>query len=179
MIKILVEFCIDSDIIACPNWIVKDLQTYQGEFREWLYDEKNDHPYWISKGKKNGCAFRSQAFVEWLNKFVLGDSKEKANVIEECVGFTGYICRVIYPKGIEHILMDKKWDVAEWLQTKNENGNSLESEYIANYGMKRYFQYAATDWVNRFILNESDDKAYIIEKQVDINEIENMPRINF
>lgn len=178
--KVLVEFCLDMDIIECPDWIVEELPTYQIRFQEWLFNKENNHSYWMYKnGEKNGCRYRSKAFVEWLNEFVLHDYEEKASVIEECVKETGYICRAIYPEDIQDILADKKWDFAEWLQLEDEKGSSREENYIKAYSKRAYFEYAAVDWVNEFILNTREEKAYVIEKQVDFNEMKDMPKIHF
>ena len=82
--RVLVEFCIDADMIECPDFIVKDLESYQGEFSKWLCNEENDHNYWVYKnGEKYGCNYRSEAFVEWLNTFVLNTCAEKARVIDK------------------------------------------------------------------------------------------------
>lgn len=181
MVKVRVDFSIDSDIIQCPDWIVPQLKSYQRKFHQWLFDEKNDHSYWRYKSnKKNGCCYRAQAFVEWLNKFVLQDNLENAAVLEECVSYeTGHICRVIFPADMEEISDDKRWVFADWLQEKDEKGNTHEENYIKNYGRKRYSPYAVADWVNQFILNKHNEKARVIEKQLDIDEIKNMYRISF
>ncbi len=82
--KVVLEFCINSDIIECPNNIIKDIKKYQLDFFDWLFDENNDHSYWTYEdGKKEGCCYRSDAFVEYLNTFVLSESDEKAVIIEQ------------------------------------------------------------------------------------------------
>ncbi|ADD03142.1 conserved hypothetical protein [Thermoanaerobacter italicus Ab9] len=82
--KVVIQFCIDADIIDCPEHVIDRLTYYQNEFIDWLFDKKNDHPYWvIENGKKILCCYRSEAFVEWLNRFVLKDSPQKAAVVEK------------------------------------------------------------------------------------------------
>ncbi len=86
MIKVLVQFDLDADIIECPNWIIKDLELHQQSFNEWLFDEMNDHSYWVyENGEKYGCCYRSNAFVEWLNRFILKECDDKAFVIDKQV----------------------------------------------------------------------------------------------
>lgn len=181
MVMILVEFGVDADIIECPNWIVTDLELYQKNFLEWLFDEKNEHPYWNYKnGEKDVCRYRASAFVEWLNKFVLYSDLEKSSVLQECVRYeTGVICRAVYPKYIDNRAEDLTDDFKNWLQGEDEKGNIRENAYIKVYGKERYFAYALAEWLNQFILNECDDKAYVIDKQVNIREMENMPVISF
>ena len=38
--------------------------------------------WYYKNGEKFGCCYRSEAFVEWLNKFILFDSIDKVEVIE-------------------------------------------------------------------------------------------------
>lgn len=181
MIKVLVEFCIDADIIECPDWIVKDLGLYQTRFREWLSDENNDHSYWCYKnGKKVGSSFRSDAFVEWLNKFVLYNQSEKSKVLEECVSSeTGNVCRVVYPTYINDRVESLRDDFMTWMEEEDEQGNIRLDIYTKVYGGGRRSSYSIMDWMNQFVLNESEDKAFVIDKQVDIEEIKNMPVIYF
>ncbi|ACL21998.1 hypothetical protein Dhaf_3985 [Desulfitobacterium hafniense DCB-2] len=84
--KIVIQFCVDADIIDCPVDISDSLIEYRNKFIDWLYDKQNNHSYWIYKnGEKYGCSYRSEAFVEWLNKFVLSNSLVKAKVLESNV----------------------------------------------------------------------------------------------
>jgi hypothetical protein len=82
--KVVVRFCIDADIIDCPEHIMDKLTYYRNKFTDWLFDKNNCHTYWvIENGEKIGCCYRSEAFVEWLNRFVLKDSLQKAVVVEK------------------------------------------------------------------------------------------------
>jgi hypothetical protein len=81
--KVIIDFYEDADIIECPENIVGSLMDYREKFLEWLFDKQNEHSYWYYKnGEKFGCCYRSEAFVEWLNKFILFDSLDKVEVIE-------------------------------------------------------------------------------------------------
>lgn len=181
MVKVIVKFCIDADIIECPDWIVAELKLYQGKFTQWLFDKKNDHQYWSYKnGEKNGCCYRSGAFVDWLNNFVLHGDEEKSRVLEECVSYeTGVICRPVYPQYINHRAEELRDDWINWLQAEDASGDTRENTYTKVYGEERYFAYAFKEWLNHFVLNECEEKAYVIEKQIDMREIEKMPKINF
>lgn len=179
--KVLVSFCIDVDIMECPDLSLKELQIYQGKFLDWLFDKKNDHAYWMyHKGKKHGCSYRSQAFVEWLNTFVFQDTSEKASVLEECVSReTGAICRVIYPTILESLIHERINDYTDWLQSETETGCSRQEAYTKQYGSNKYFNYAAADWMNTYLLHTSSEKAYVIEKQIDVEEMHRLPVIHF
>jgi hypothetical protein len=81
---VVVNFCIDVDIIEVPDFIIKDLKTYRSQFSTWLSNPDTEHSYWNYRdGEKFGCCFRSDAFVEWLNLFPLSNSPKKAVVKEE------------------------------------------------------------------------------------------------
>lgn len=181
MIKVLVKFCVNADIIECPDWVVTDLKGYQQSFDVWLFDKKNDHPYWKYKdGEKYGCCYRANAFVDWLNRFVLCSALEKSSVLEEYVSYeTGVICRTIYPQCIDNRAEDLKDNFMNWLQAEDKNGHIRKNAYTNVYGENRYFAYALAEWLNQFILNQCDDQAYVIDKQIDIREIASMPIINF
>ena len=70
-------------LISVPDRIAKDIEHYRMEFDKWLYDEENDHGYWITVDEEFG-KFRAvqydgyEAFPKWLNEHVLKDSEEKA-----------------------------------------------------------------------------------------------------
>jgi len=94
---IKVQFCIDADLIDCPNEICDDISKYQTKFLKWLFDKNNDHKYWVYKnGEKFGCCYRSNAFVEWLNKFVINDNHKIATVVGRQVNITSKCDRTIY-----------------------------------------------------------------------------------
>ena len=84
---LVVEFDITADIINVPEDVILNKDIYRTRFLKWLYatnnkyrtkiTDSNGHTFW-------GIIFRSDAFVEWLNKKVLKNSTEKAEVIVTC-----------------------------------------------------------------------------------------------
>ncbi len=92
--KVIVEFDTDCDIIQVPDVLVPQLDTLRQKFLHWLYDPGIQHKYWKvfrdpSGQKITGISYRSDVFVEWLNKKVLKASPEKAAVLEACVPIKG------------------------------------------------------------------------------------------
>jgi len=85
--KVVVEMTFDADIIEIPKELVHDLIKIQEEFDEWIHDKSVNHSYWIYKHNKKYCpCFRGDAFVEYINNFVLEkDAKERAKVLEEYI----------------------------------------------------------------------------------------------
>ena len=84
--KVVVTFGVNADIIDCPDDIVDNLIEYKGRFINWLFDKQTNHSYWRYKnGEKFGCCYRSEAFAEWLNSFVLNNSLIKVKVLESSV----------------------------------------------------------------------------------------------
>lgn len=70
--RVFVQFENSGDIIDCPPKIVPNLPDLREQFLTWMYNEKNNHSYWVyQNGKKAGCAYRGDAFVEWLNTYIL------------------------------------------------------------------------------------------------------------
>lgn len=76
MEKILINFEYRSDLALVPNEIVTDLYDLKLTFCSWLKDPYN-HNYFIN----NTLSFDGQAFVDWLNKYILKDA-EKATLLE-------------------------------------------------------------------------------------------------
>ena len=73
----------DADIIEVPDEVEKNIKKIQERFDKWIHDKSQKHNYWIYKhGKKDCPCFRGDAFVEYINKFILNDSTEKAKIIE-------------------------------------------------------------------------------------------------
>ncbi len=85
--KMQIVFDLDADLIDVPQTVIDHKDALRGKFLSWLYDKNNRHKYWTcfkdSSGKKSwGLCYRSDAFVEWLNKKVLKTSAHKAAVLE-------------------------------------------------------------------------------------------------
>jgi len=88
--KMLIEFDVDADIIDVPESVIAHKDSLRSKFWRWLSDKSIKHKYWkkvqCSDGTVfHGLCFRSDAFVEWLNKKILKESDEKATILEECV----------------------------------------------------------------------------------------------
>ena len=89
--KMVVLFDVDADIIDVPEHIIENRDRMRSRFLRWLYDKSIKHKYWTKIKMSNGDTFlglcyRSDAFVEWLNRKELRKSPEKAKVLEQHVG---------------------------------------------------------------------------------------------
>ena len=73
-----------TDVINVPDKIGTQIKKYQKKCYKWLYNKDNDHQYWEKDeyGKKLGVGIFSDAFVYWLNSFVLNDSEQKTVVLK-------------------------------------------------------------------------------------------------
>ena len=88
--KMVVEFDIGADIIDVPQPVIDNREHLRSRFLKWLFDKNTKHKYWVemkdSTGTKlRGVCYRSNAFVEWLNKKVLPKTGEPAVVLAENV----------------------------------------------------------------------------------------------
>lgn len=88
--KLILEFDFDADVIEVPQYVLENREVLRKRFLKWLYSGQTRHKYWVTvrdvDGKKfRGVKYRSDAFVEWLNKKVLMDGMEKASILEEHV----------------------------------------------------------------------------------------------
>lgn len=85
-IKLLVNLVFDyyTDIIDVPNYIAYNIKDYQDKCDEWLFDESIDHQFWERDefGKKDVVGICSEAFVYWLNEFILKNNDEKAVIVK-------------------------------------------------------------------------------------------------
>ena len=71
--RMLVEFDVDADIIDVPQYVIDDRLRYRNQFYKWLSDPSVKHKYWRTYKSQDGSnyvclCYRSEAFVEWLNK---------------------------------------------------------------------------------------------------------------
>ncbi|WP_292380353.1 hypothetical protein [Methanosarcina sp. UBA289] len=81
---LVIQFDIDADIIDVPQTIIENAGHYQDQFHKWLSNKAVNHSYWFYKdGKKYGLIFRSDAFVEWLNKYPLKENSQKAKIVSQ------------------------------------------------------------------------------------------------
>ena len=75
--KMIVEFDISADLIEVPAHVVENRKLLQRQFLKWLTGWEGSRRW-----RKGGCyCYRSDAFVEWLNKKVLPQG-EQAKVLE-------------------------------------------------------------------------------------------------
>ena len=86
--KLVLEFDCDADIIEVPQNVIDNRDLLKKRFLKWLYSKQVKHKYWITIKDSNGKTFkgvkyRSDAFVEWLNKKVLAEESVKASIVEE------------------------------------------------------------------------------------------------
>ena len=80
--KILLNWTYESDVVECPKEIAEKLLYYQVKFDEWIH--KDDNNYWID----GRFGFDSNAFVDWLNTYILVQNKEKAEIIQSGINPT-------------------------------------------------------------------------------------------
>ena len=73
-----------ADIVSVPDYIGIDLLKYQNKCDKWLFDKTNEHEFWEKdvSGKKLGVGICSEAFIYWINKFILKDSEEKSYIVK-------------------------------------------------------------------------------------------------
>lgn len=85
----LVNLCFDyyTDVISVPEKIGEKIRYYQNKCDKWLFDKSNNHQFWETdeNGNKVGVGICSDAFVFWLNEFVLKDSGLKAEAVQRNV----------------------------------------------------------------------------------------------
>ena len=75
--QMIVEFDISADLIEVPAYVVENRELLRSRFFKWLYGYEGSKRY-----RKGGCyCYRSDAFVEWLNKKILKNG-EQAKVLE-------------------------------------------------------------------------------------------------
>ena len=81
---LFVEFDINADIIDVPQSVIDDREKLSQRFLKWLYDNNTKHKYWYTfPGGEKGVMYRSDAFVEFLNKKVLRESGQKAVIVQQ------------------------------------------------------------------------------------------------
>lgn len=92
--NLLVVFDVDADIIDVPQYVIDDRARYQKQFYKWLSDPSVKHKYWrtfqTADGGKELClCYRSDAFVDWLNK-KLRRAGDRATVLHTHVSIEDY-----------------------------------------------------------------------------------------
>jgi len=122
MAIVIIEIEYHYYLMECPGFVADTIADYQQQFDVWMGDKSSDHGYWqrfeapeyfaergmpdpYDMGRdpngKDALWYGEDAFVDWLNRFVLQDKSEKAKIIN-----THYIedgernerGSIIYPK---------------------------------------------------------------------------------
>ncbi|MBP0723851.1 hypothetical protein J5Y03_01475 [Bacillus sp. RG28] len=86
-----IEFTYEEDTvyIRCPAKVGRNIRQLQRDFDTWLYDRKNNHPYWTSFGVEEdgtecwGVSFNEEAFIYWLNNVRFNKGKNVASLIKD------------------------------------------------------------------------------------------------
>ncbi|MBU5333900.1 hypothetical protein [Anaerocolumna aminovalerica] len=86
MKHILLQWTYYADIISVPDKIADNLVYYQMEFDKWISNKNNNHNYWLisypNEGEViEGLCFDSNAFINWLNEFVIKNNNQKATFV--------------------------------------------------------------------------------------------------
>jgi len=102
MSTIIIELEYNYYLLECPAFVAENIKEYQQQFDAWMSDNSNDHGYWVSfepescfteksipdpydigrdLNGKDALDYVEDAFVNWLNRFVLQDKTEKAKII--------------------------------------------------------------------------------------------------
>lgn len=70
-------------LIMAPAYVAQRAKDYQMRFDKWLSAPENDHGYWITgpDGTPALCYDGAEAFVRWLNEFVLDTADCRAYVV--------------------------------------------------------------------------------------------------
>jgi len=86
---LVIEFDLDADMIDVPQSVIDNKDALRRKFVRWMHS-KNNHQYRKAYTDKNGKKFygveyRSDAFVDWLNRKVLYNANEQATVLKQQV----------------------------------------------------------------------------------------------
>lgn len=95
--RLIIEFDVDADVIDVPQHVLDNRELLRNQFLKWLYSPNSKHKYrkklTDGSGKKIYCMqYRSDAFVEWLNRKILADCGEKAVVIQQYISRDQFSC---------------------------------------------------------------------------------------
>ena len=84
MKKIFIKVMYTMSEVMVPDYIANDIKKYRQMFFKWLEDKDNNHGYWyISNGYKTGLVYDITAFIDYLNKYVVKEKKDKVFISEE------------------------------------------------------------------------------------------------
>ena len=84
MKKIYIKiFCTMSEVMV-PDYIANNIHKYTKMFDKWLLDKDNNHGYWEKRNGRNFMvSFDVDAFVFYLNEYVVKEKKDKVFISEE------------------------------------------------------------------------------------------------
>lgn len=70
-------------LISVPTIVAENAKEYQTRFDKWLNSPCADHNYWIQSpdGTRALCYDGAEAFVSWLNEYILINTETKAIII--------------------------------------------------------------------------------------------------
>lgn len=72
MKRFVIEIEYDRHLVQARDEIVDGLETFYGNFNDWLHDKANDHGYWVAThlgaNGKDGLCYDADAFLNWLNE---------------------------------------------------------------------------------------------------------------
>ncbi|WP_430510872.1 hypothetical protein [Gottfriedia solisilvae] len=89
IVKIGFTYDEDTVYIRCPSKVGRNIRRLQRDFDRWLYDRKNNHPYWELFDVEEdgtecwGVSFNEEAFIYWLNNVRFKKGKEVAYLIND------------------------------------------------------------------------------------------------
>ena len=83
MKNILLCWFYDADLVIVPDFVADDLLTYQKKFLKWIEKKSNNHGYWTRKFGKLILAYDGEAFVKWLNEYIIENENEKAEITKK------------------------------------------------------------------------------------------------
>ena len=81
-IYVKVEYTLSE--VMVPDYIANDIKKYVKMFDKWLLDKDNNHGYWIKRNGQNFMvSFDVDAFVLYLNEYVVKEKKDKVYILVE------------------------------------------------------------------------------------------------
>lgn len=82
MKNILLYVYCEANLVIVPDFVADDLLTYQKHFLKWIYKKSNNHGYWV-RGGGLGLSYTGEAFVKWLNEYIIEDENEKSKITKK------------------------------------------------------------------------------------------------
>ena len=80
---LFVEFDISADIIDVPQEVIDNREQLRRQFLKWLFSPDIKKKYTVTLNGHRGVCYRSEAFIEFLNKKVLKDLTQKAVIVQQ------------------------------------------------------------------------------------------------